>query len=130
MSGGAGKLPTTETGAIKRAKMDIQKLLLNKDESKTAKLKNNAEVSIAHADTLAKSRKDWRHEVLMVSNRTFVKIVNEDDRLFFNWYLNEKKVQWGIDKMPSWAESGKPEPTVGSKFAGKYKYVKEKGGGN
>jgi len=126
-TGGAGGLPGTETGAIKRAKVDIQKHLLNKNAAKADALRDAAEKSIKNANDLAKSRRDWKKEVLMTSNRKFSETVYGNGRNFFNWYTITGETQWGIDKMPEWAKSGSKEPKTGEMIVGRPYVLEPKG---
>jgi hypothetical protein len=118
MKAGAGKLPTAKHAVIKRAKKAIQKLLLNKDESKRAKLRETAEIEIANADKHCGDRKYWREEVLIASNQPFCQTIPNS-----SWYCKLRAVQWSLTKMPEWAENGKDEPNDGQLIEGK-SYVK------
>jgi hypothetical protein len=114
-------LPSTEFGAVKRAKTDIQKYLLNVNPKKSAALREAALASIVNADSRAgRSRRDWRNEVLIASNQQFSgEFHKESGWIFFNWYLLTRSEQWGIDTMPAWARNGKAEPTAGMLIEGK-----------
>ena len=114
-------LPTTEFGAVKRAKTDIQKYLLNINPNKSATLRESALSSIANADSCAgRGRRDWRNEVLIASNQQFSgEFHKESGRNFFNWYVLTGTEQWGLDTMPEWARNGKAEPTAGTLIEGK-----------
>jgi|LauGreDrversion2_2_1035103.scaffolds.fasta_scaffold02021_3 hypothetical protein len=115
-------LPSTEFGAIKRAKVDIQKHLLNTNPAKAGALREAALASIANADdcTGRSGRHNWRNEALLASNQQFSgEFYKESGRNFFNWYVLTGREQWGIDKMPDWARNGKPEPNRGTPIEGK-----------
>jgi hypothetical protein len=118
----AKPLPTTDFGAIKRAKVDIQKYLLNTNPAKADALREAAEASIANADEHAGGRREWRKEVLLASNQPFCRLFHPG-ATNFGWYLPTKTVQWGIDKMPDWARNGKAEPDSGTLIEGK-SYIK------
>ena len=114
MSGGA-KLPTEPYAVIKRAKKAIQKLLLNKDDSKTEKLRATAQEEIENANKHCGSdRKYWREEVLIVSNKAFSDTVGSS-----NWHTKTRTLQWSLTKMPAWAHNGKDEPNTGTTIEGK-----------
>lgn len=113
MSAG-GKLPTEPHAVIKRAKKAIQKLLLNEDASKTDNLKAIALIEIANADKhCGSSRKYWREEALIVSNKAFSDEVGSS-----SWYTKTRTLQWSLKKMPAWARNGKDEPNVGAMIQG------------
>ena len=118
----APTLPGTEFGAIKRAKTDIQKHLLNTNPTKADALRQAAAASMANADncTGRAGRYNWRNELLIASNQQFSgEFYKESGRNFFNWYVLTGREQWGIDKMPDWARNGKPEPNRGASIEGK-----------
>jgi hypothetical protein len=113
--GGGAKLPTATHAVIKRAKKAIQKLLLNKDDSKTAKLRETAEEEIANANKYCGSdRRYWREEVLIASNKEFSDTIPNS-----SWYTKVRTIQWSLTKMPAWAHNGKDEPNTGTIIEGK-----------
>jgi len=114
-------LPTTEFGAVKRAKTDIQKYHLNVNPKKSDALREAALASITNADArVGRDRRDWRNEVLIASNQQFSgEFHKESGRNFFNWYVLTRSEKWGIDTMPEWARNGKTEPTAGKLIEGK-----------
>jgi hypothetical protein len=112
---GGAKLPTAPHAAIKRAKKAIQKLLLNKDASKTEKLRTTAQEEIENANKHCGSdRKYWREEVLIVSNKQFSDTIPNS-----SWYTKLRTIQWSLTKMPEWALNGKDEPNTGTSIEGK-----------
>lgn len=113
------KLPTATHAVIKRAKKAIQKLLLNEDASKAAKLRETAEIEMENADkNCGGDRKYWREEVLITSNKLFCDTIPNT-----SWYCKARTVQWSLTKMPEWAKNGKDEPKSGESIEGK-PYVK------
>jgi len=124
----ARPLPTADHAAIKRAKLDIQKYLLNTNPAKADGLRAAAEAAISNADAcLPKSasgrksgRYNWRNEVLIVSNQQFSgELDSAGGSNFFNWYALSRMEQWNINKMPEWARNGKPEPTKDTLIEGR-----------
>jgi len=115
-------LPSTEFGAIKRAKMDIQKHILNTNPAKSGALREAALASIrnAHDCTGRGGRHNWRNEVLIASNQQFSgEFFRDSGATNFNWYVLTETPQWGIDIMPDWARNGKSEPNRGALIEGK-----------
>ena len=91
----AKPLPTTDFGAIKRAKVDIQKYLLNTNAAKSDALREVALASIANADEHAHGRREWRKEVLLASNQPFCRLFHPG-ATNFGWYLPTKTVHQRI----------------------------------
>lgn len=116
--GGVKKLPTAAHASIKRAKKAIQKLLLNDDSSKTAKLRETAEIEIENANKNCYDRNEWKKEILIISNKAF-----SDSVGISSWYSRVKTVQWSLTHMPAWAHNGKDEPDTGAMIEGK-RYTK------
>lgn len=119
MSAGGGKLPTSEAGAIKRAKKALQALVLNTDTKKANKLLTAAREAVKNADERAKDRKDWRAEILINSNEKFSTSIGSS-----RWYGKVNLVEkWGITDegavtIPYWAHMGNEDPAQGEMIEG------------
>jgi len=99
------KLPGTLWGAINRAKLEIRKYHLEKDEKKKAKLLDKVVTAMENADNVVgpgphrfmSSRNNWRCEVLYLNYYEDCSIVGR--------YWEDNKEVWNLDTIPNWARN-------------------------
>jgi hypothetical protein len=110
-------LPSTLWGAINRAKLDLRKFHLEKNQTKKEALKKKAILSMANADKVVgpgphrfiSTRQDWRKEIL------FLNYYEDDDKIGRYW--QDDKDQWNLESIPLWATNPNmkvQEPLFGS----------------
>jgi hypothetical protein len=106
----SSRKPTSVQPAIKRAKMAIQKALLNPGDE-TLIITAMEEIKNADDVTSKKGRSDWRGDIFIVPHYSLFE---------GNWYCNQwKQTHWSINKMPAWAYNGKVEPNLGELVLGR-----------
>ena len=110
-------LPSTLWGAINRAKLDLRKFHLEKNQTKKETLKKKAVLSMENADKVIgpgphrfmSTRQGWRKEVLYLN-------YYEDDTKIGRYWQDDKD-QWSLDSIPLWATNPNmkvQEPSFGS----------------